>query len=153
MNIEREYTTLDLLITTNNDKAAYFIHFWMLLVMKGTKWYSWPRAPIVLKAEMNFTIYNYIMKFDKLKPCFYYPPCQIYFYFMVCNLLTHHNSGYLKVNKNTVWTITVFFLMWIYLTSYHHLLNFGIEVTYTYVLKLSFIKVSVTYKILVTKQK
>lgn len=150
MNIEREYTTLGLLMTTNNDKAAYFIHFWMLLVMEGTKWYSWPRAPITLKAEMNFTIY--IMKFDKLKPCFYYPPCQIYFYFMVCNLVTHHNSGYLKVNKNSVWTITVFFMS-IYLTSYHHLLNFGIEVTYSYVLKLSFIKVSVTYKILLTTQK
>lgn len=38
MNIEREYTTLGLLMTTNNDKAAYFIHFLMLLVvMEGTK--------------------------------------------------------------------------------------------------------------------
>lgn len=129
MNIEREYTTLGLLMTTNNDKAAYFIHFLMLLVMEGTKWYSWPRAPIILKAEMNFTIY--IMKFDKLKPCFYYLPCRIYFYFMVYNLITHHNSGYLKVNKNTVWTITVF-LMSIYLTSYHHLLNFGIELIVMY---------------------
>lgn len=80
MNIEREYTTLGLLMTTNNDKAAYFIHFLMLLDIEGTQCNSWPRAPIILKAEMNFT--SYIIKFEKLKKCFYILPNLLLLYGM-----------------------------------------------------------------------